>query len=392
MAAPNLSQFKAEQERKLIECKKLSRIKCQQDKRRSLKEEHFQKLKKIQLMKLGDRKYLLEKEYGLFLEGHTENIWHLAITSDNKYAVTASNDKTVRIWSLQDKAQICILRGHTGAVISLEITADNFYIISSSLDNTVRIWSFHERKQECILEEHTSYVKCIALTKDNKYIITGSYDSTIIIWDFKERKRNSVLLGHTDSVNAIIVTDDDNFIVSGSSDKTTRLWSFKTKLQIASVWNYCSVLRLALSPYNRYIISITHNCNVLVWDLQIIKFKSKLSYHNCTIKTINDEEYMKQCIKTKDLIAWKDGAYYEDVNVAIPNCLLNHADSRSEINKTLAWNISDINLVVTIALLGKNLGHKAMTTDKKLVIFGWVDMRILNLENSEEHLFEYALL
>ena len=37
----------------------------------------------------------------------------VAITSDNKYIVSGGDDKTVRIWNLQDKTQEAVLQGHT---------------------------------------------------------------------------------------------------------------------------------------------------------------------------------------------------------------------------------------------------------------------------------------
>ena len=40
----------------------------------------------------------------------------VAITSDNKYIVSGGDDKTVRIWNLQDKTQEAVLQGHTSRV------------------------------------------------------------------------------------------------------------------------------------------------------------------------------------------------------------------------------------------------------------------------------------
>ena len=63
----------------------------------------FERVKEISTMPVKDAKHLLEEGYGLFLEGHTSFVNSVAISSDNKYIVSGGNDKTVRIWSLQDK-------------------------------------------------------------------------------------------------------------------------------------------------------------------------------------------------------------------------------------------------------------------------------------------------
>ena len=61
-------------------------------------------------------KNFLKNNYGLLIEGHINWVKSVAITSDNKYAVSGSFDKTVRIWNLQEKRQEAVLEGHTSHV------------------------------------------------------------------------------------------------------------------------------------------------------------------------------------------------------------------------------------------------------------------------------------
>ena len=63
------------------------------------------------------------------LRGHTNFNRCVAITSDNKYIVSGGDDKTVRLWNLQDKTQEVVLQGHTDPVNSVAITSDNKYIV-----------------------------------------------------------------------------------------------------------------------------------------------------------------------------------------------------------------------------------------------------------------------
>ena len=46
------------------------------------------------------------------------------------------------IWNLRDKILEATLQGHTDSVYSVVITSNNKYIVSGSWDNTVRIWKF----------------------------------------------------------------------------------------------------------------------------------------------------------------------------------------------------------------------------------------------------------
>ena len=76
-------------------------------------------------------------------------------------------DKTVRIWSLQDKTQVAVLKGHDDFVFSVAITNDSNYIVSGGYDKTVRVRSLQSKRQEAILQGHTNLVYSIAITSDN---------------------------------------------------------------------------------------------------------------------------------------------------------------------------------------------------------------------------------
>jgi hypothetical protein len=41
---------------------------------------------------------------------HTARIWRIATDRENRYAVTASEDKTARVWSLPDSRLLTVLR------------------------------------------------------------------------------------------------------------------------------------------------------------------------------------------------------------------------------------------------------------------------------------------
>ena len=91
----------------------------------------------------------------------------------NKIIISKTSKASVIIKELERDYKL-FLEGHTSYVNSVAITSDNKYIISGSDDNTIRIWNLLKKRQETVLEGHTSYVNSIAITSDNKYIISGS--------------------------------------------------------------------------------------------------------------------------------------------------------------------------------------------------------------------------
>ena len=188
------------------------------------------KLAELNFMHVDSIKQALARDFNLLLEGHTDSVRCVAVTTDNKYIVTGSSDKTIRIWDLNDKRQECILQGHGDTVNMIVVTRDNRYIVSASSDNTIRIWDLEQRIQIGLLEGHTDEVCGVAITSDNRYIVSGSCDKTVRIWDSFNYSMYALLQGHGSPVNCVAITNDNRHAISGSQDNIVIIWSIEFKI------------------------------------------------------------------------------------------------------------------------------------------------------------------
>ena len=72
-----------------------------------------------------------------------------AFSPDGKRIVTASEDKTARLWDAATGKQIGEpLRGHEGAVMSAAFSPDGKRIVTASADNTARLWDAADRQAD----------------------------------------------------------------------------------------------------------------------------------------------------------------------------------------------------------------------------------------------------
>ena len=55
--------------------------------------------------------------------------------------MTASSDKTARVWSLGNGALVGKLEGHAGVVYSACFSPDGALVVTASADKTARVWS-----------------------------------------------------------------------------------------------------------------------------------------------------------------------------------------------------------------------------------------------------------
>ena len=56
----------------------------------------------------------------------------MAVTADGRRAVSASDDKTLKVWDLGSGRELRTLTGHSGAVNGVAVTADGRRAVSAS--------------------------------------------------------------------------------------------------------------------------------------------------------------------------------------------------------------------------------------------------------------------
>lgn len=75
------------------------------------------------------------------LKGHSHIVQDVAISQDGSYAISASWDKTLRLWDLADGTTMKRFVGHTGDVLSVSFSPENRQIVSAGRDRTIKVWN-----------------------------------------------------------------------------------------------------------------------------------------------------------------------------------------------------------------------------------------------------------
>jgi WD40 repeat protein len=75
-------------------------------------------------------------------------VWSAAFSPDGRRIVTASENKTVRLWKVETGEPIGEpLKGHANSVFSAAFSPDGKRIVTASADETVRLWDSETGKQ-----------------------------------------------------------------------------------------------------------------------------------------------------------------------------------------------------------------------------------------------------
>ena len=95
------------------------------------------------------------------------------------------------------------LVGHTNSVDAVAVTPDGRRAVSASDDRTLRLWDLSTGQTIRMLEGHGDSVKGVAVTPDGRRAVSASHDGTLRLWDLESGQTIRKLEGHTNSVNAV---------------------------------------------------------------------------------------------------------------------------------------------------------------------------------------------
>jgi WD40 repeat protein len=96
--------------------------------------------------------------------------------------LTASSDKTARVWDAATGKLLAELKGHSGHVGSAVFSPDGARVLTASADNTARIWDAATFRSLAELKGHSGEVTSAVFSPDGERVLTASSDGTARIW------------------------------------------------------------------------------------------------------------------------------------------------------------------------------------------------------------------
>ena len=214
------------------------------------------------------------------LSGHGDRVESAAYSPDGSRIVTASDDKTARIWDARTGRELTVLSGHGDSVESAAYSPDGSRIVTASDDKTARIWDARTGRELAVLSGHGDNVESAAYSPDGTRIVTTSYDKTARLWDARTGRELAVLSGHGDSVYSAAYSPDGTRIVTASYDKTARVWDARTGAQLTVLSGHGDSLEsAAYSPDGARIVTASDDKTARIWDARTGAQLAVLSGH-----------------------------------------------------------------------------------------------------------------
>ena len=128
-----------------------------------------------------------------------EQIFCVCFSDDGKTLLSASKDKTARLWDLETGKCLVVFAGHAMCVLACAFMEKN-KVATASQDATLRIWDKHTGQCLVVLQPDALPVLCCAFAPDKKVAVTGSSEGSVNMFDCQSAVYIRTLRGHTGAV------------------------------------------------------------------------------------------------------------------------------------------------------------------------------------------------
>ena len=215
---------------------------------------------------------IISQDYGKLLntyDEHSSLVTSIQVDEQTNKMISASCDKTIKIWNIKTSECIKTLNDHKDWVTSVLIISPMQLLISGSKDETIKIWDLNTnecmktfKNKECVyslclisrnelacgtqngciniwnlnksikvksVKAHNDWIPCLKMIGQSK-LVSCSGDHKIKIWNIPTFECIKQLEGHSNQVFCLelIQMNDGVNLLSCSADKTVKLWDSKT--------------------------------------------------------------------------------------------------------------------------------------------------------------------
>ncbi|KAJ9532037.1 flagellar WD repeat-containing protein Pf20 [Haematococcus lacustris] len=204
-------------------------------------------------------------------KGHLMSVAALALHPSKPILVTASDDKTWKMWHMPAGDLIMCGEGHKDWVAGVDFHPSGTALASGGGDAAVKLWDFAQQRCVLTFTEHKQAVWGVSYHHAGDVLASCSLDHTVRLWDVPAAKCRMVLRGHVDSVNHVSWQPFSSALATASSDKTVSIWDARSGLCTQTFYGHMNSCNAAVFNLLGTVLASTDADGALkLWDTRMV--------------------------------------------------------------------------------------------------------------------------
>ena len=165
------------------------------------------------------------------IKAHEKDINCIAVSPNDKMVGTASQDKTIKLWSSDSLNELGTLKGHKRGVWSIKFSPVDRVLASASGDCTLRLWNVTDLQCLRTFQGHNSGVLQLSFLSGGLQIMSGGADGLLKLWNIHDSECVNTWEAHDGKLWALDVrqrladsTPGEGEMVTGGADGVLSMW------------------------------------------------------------------------------------------------------------------------------------------------------------------------
>ncbi|KAF9240948.1 WD40 repeat-containing protein [Melanogaster broomeanus] len=206
----------------------------------------------------------------------------VAWSSDGEFLASASDDKSIILWSMELGNIASTLHGHTNFVFCVNFNPRSNLLVSGGYDETVRVWDVARGRSLKVLPAHSDPVTAVGFNHDGTLIVSCSMDGLIRMWDSDSGQCLKTLVDDDNPIcSHVKFSPNSKFILAATQDSTIRLWNYQNSRCVKTYTGHTNRTYCLFTCF-----STTKGCYVYIWDLQSREVLQALEGHRDVVLAV----------------------------------------------------------------------------------------------------------
>lgn len=233
------------------------------------------------------------------LKGHTKAVLDVDFGGPRGGTLLAScsSDLTIKLWDPSDDYKnVRTLPGHDHSISCVRFVPSGAagaplsgnLLVSASRDKTLRVWDVTTGYCVRTLHGHTDWVRAVTPSIDGRWLLSGGNDQVVRLWDAASGEVKITFLGHDHVVEAVAFAPSTaypslgklagykkppsaqlcgEFLATGGRDKVIKIWDNRGTCHRTLIGHDNWVRGLVFHPLGRYLFSVSDDKTIRCWDL-----------------------------------------------------------------------------------------------------------------------------